>query len=143
MKKNIVLIEVIIALLFLFRIAHAEPYSEVANPISEAGRMWFDSLDVRFVGNWPFGPSETVTMDESRNFVFLGAGGAVYVLDVSNPANPIEVTEAIQTRGFVNDLFYDSNSQLLFIANVTAGLRIWSFGSSYGVKSKHCTLWLI
>ncbi|RKZ20949.1 hypothetical protein DRQ18_05300, partial [bacterium] len=45
----------------------------------------FDSLNVTFVGNWPFGPSYAVTVDTTRNLIFLGSGGGVYVLDGDNP----------------------------------------------------------
>ncbi|MEO0076934.1 MAG: hypothetical protein ABIK19_04655, partial [candidate division WOR-3 bacterium] len=64
----------------------------------------FDSLNCRFVGNWPFGPSYTVAYDQTRNLCFLGSGGGVYILNVSNPSNPIKVSEAIHTRSFVNGL---------------------------------------
>ena len=43
----------------------------------------FDSLNVRFVGNWPFGKSYAVCVDSVRNLVFVGSGGGIYVLDVS------------------------------------------------------------
>ena len=49
-----------------------------------------DSLNCRFVGNWPFGFSEAVALDPARNLAFCGSGGGVYVLDVSNPAQPQE-----------------------------------------------------
>lgn len=42
-----------------------------------------DSLNVRFVGNWPFGKSYAVAIDSARNLAFCGSGGGVYILDVS------------------------------------------------------------
>lgn len=85
----------------------------------------FDPLNVRFIGNWPFGPSYTVTYDKVRNLVFCGAGGGVYILDVSNPSSPVKVSEAIHSRGIVYGLFYDSSNQRLYIAGGQGGFEIW------------------
>ncbi|MGQ9702634.1 MAG: LVIVD repeat-containing protein, partial [bacterium] len=85
----------------------------------------FDSLNVRFIGNWPFGASYAVAYDASRSLVFCGSGGGVYILDVSNPANPVKVSEAINTRGIVNGLFYASSTHRLYIADGQGGFEIW------------------
>jgi hypothetical protein len=82
-----------------------------------------DSLNCRFVGNWPFGPSLAVALDSSRNLAFCGSGGGVYVLDVSDPALPVKRSE-ISTRGAVNGLCYLNNR--LYVADGLAGLRIIS-----------------
>jgi len=63
-----------------------------------------DSLNCREKGSWPFGPSYAVANDASRNLTFCGSGAAVYVLDVSNPAAPLKLSEAIRTRGVVQGL---------------------------------------
>ncbi|MGC8798212.1 MAG: hypothetical protein ACP5PK_06080, partial [candidate division WOR-3 bacterium] len=55
------------------------------------GIAGFDSLNTRFVGNWPFGHSYAVAYDQARRLVFCGSGGGVYVLSVSNPSNPEKV----------------------------------------------------
>lgn len=70
-----------------------------SNDFWPGDRQWFDSLNVRFVGNWPFGPSEAVAYDLIRNLVFCGSGGGVYVLDVSNPATPQKISERIHSQG--------------------------------------------
>ncbi|MGQ9701050.1 MAG: LVIVD repeat-containing protein, partial [bacterium] len=85
----------------------------------------FDSLNVRFIGNWPFGPSYAVAYDSARGLAFCGSGGGVYILNVSNPSNPVKVSEAIHTRGFVYGLFYDSSNNRLYIADGQGGLEIW------------------
>ncbi len=82
---------------------------------------------LRFKGNWPFGPSLALTLDEVRNLAFMSGGGAVYILDISNPANPAEIT-TFRTRGAASDhatrnLFYTDNK--LYIANARAGFLIW------------------
>ncbi|MEO0270009.1 MAG: hypothetical protein ABIM85_06445 [candidate division WOR-3 bacterium] len=90
----------------------------------------FDSLNVRFIGNWPFGPSYAVSFDPSRNLVFLGSGGGVYILNVSNPSNPQKVSEKIHTRGFVQRLFYEPINKRLYIAAGQVDLR-------YGMLQMH------
>ncbi len=37
-----------------------------------------ESLNVRWVGAWPFGPAYAVAGDSARDLVFLGSGGGVY-----------------------------------------------------------------
>ncbi len=86
----------------------------------------FDSLNVQFVGNWPFGSSYVVEIDGSRNLSFLGSGGGVYILDISDPSNPQKISEKIHTKGRVYDIFYDSLTQNLFIACDKGGLEIWN-----------------
>ncbi|OYD14269.1 hypothetical protein CH330_09070, partial [candidate division WOR-3 bacterium JGI_Cruoil_03_51_56] len=84
-----------------------------------------DSLNVRFVGNWPFGPSHAVAYDSSRQLAFCGSGGGLYILDVSDPAEPQSIAESIRTRGVVKGLFYQPSAQRLYIAAKAAGLEIW------------------
>ena len=84
----------------------------------------YDSLNVRYVGGWPFGPSWTVAVDSVRDYVFLGSGGGVYILDVSDPHWPVKVSERIHTRGSVNDLYYDVTRQFLYVADGPGGLEV-------------------
>ncbi|MEO0261931.1 MAG: hypothetical protein ABIM49_06335, partial [candidate division WOR-3 bacterium] len=86
----------------------------------------FDPLNVHFIGNWPFGPSSAAIFDPSRNLVFLGSGGGVYILNVSSPSNPVKVSEKIHTRGIVYGLFYESVNKRLYIAAGQGGLEIWN-----------------
>jgi hypothetical protein len=68
-----------------------------------------DSLNCRLVGNWPFGPSSNSAVDPARNLVFCGSGGGAYVLDMSNPNSPVVLSDAIRTRGYIRDMWYESN----------------------------------
>ena len=82
---------------------------------------------LRFEGSWPFGPSLALTIDEEGDLAFMSGGGAVYIMDISNPANPTEIT-TFRTRGAASDhatrnLFYKDNK--LYIANARAGFLIW------------------
>jgi hypothetical protein len=85
--------------------------------------MWPDSLNVHFVGNWPFGLCEAVAYDSVRSIAFCGSGGGVYVLDLFDPSSPVKLSETIHTRGFVQGLSYQGNR--LYIACDVAGLEIW------------------
>ena len=82
-----------------------------------------DSLNCREKGSWPFGPSKAVALDSARSLAFCGSGGGAYVLDVSDPARPQRLSDAIRTRGVVQGLCYQSNR--LYIAAGQAGLEIW------------------
>ncbi|MEN3044844.1 MAG: hypothetical protein ABDH37_06500, partial [Candidatus Hydrothermales bacterium] len=84
----------------------------------------FDSLNTKFIGNWPFGPSYAVAYDPLRAFVFCGSGGGVYILNVSDPSNPVKIGE-IRTRGLVFGLFYHQSTQRLYIAAYAGGIEIW------------------
>jgi hypothetical protein len=99
----------------------------------------FDSLNVRFIGGWPFGDSYAVAYDATRQLAFLGSGGGVYILDVSNPSTPTKLSEKIHTQGFVMGLFYDSALQRLYITAEVIGLEIWDVSNPYApVKLGHC-----
>ena len=69
--------------------------SQLTGPVPGRFPQSFDSLNCRLVGNWPFGPSYAVAVDSARNLVFCGSGGGVYVLDVSDSANPVKLSDAI------------------------------------------------
>jgi hypothetical protein len=99
---------------------------ELDRPLDQCKDTLYDSLDMTFIGNWPFGPSHAVAADSVRDIVFLGSGGGVYVLDVSNPSSPTKLSEAIHTRGSVKDMCYDSHNQVLYIADGKTGLEIWN-----------------
>ncbi|MGE0085738.1 MAG: C1 family peptidase [Desulfococcaceae bacterium] len=73
------------------------------------------------VGTWPYGSAKAVAKDDARNAIYLGVGGGIYVLNVSNPASPQKVAE-IKTPGLVEGLFYLSNK--LYVADGESGLRI-------------------
>ena len=63
-----------------------------------------DSLNVSCVGRWPFGSSYAVEVQD--DLVYLGSGGGIYVLDISDPTSPMVVTE-FATPGLVRGLFLD------------------------------------
>lgn len=106
----------------LFAEVYSYQFEPMENPEPLSG---FDSLNTRFISNWPFGPSFAVSFDSLRNLAFCGSGGGVYILDVSSPSNPQKVSEGIHTRSIVYGLFYEPTNQRLYIAAVEGGLEIW------------------
>ena len=82
-----------------------------------------EALDCQVVGSWPFGSSLAVALDSSRHLAYLGSGGGVYVLDVSDPSEPHELSDDIRTSGYVRDICLQSN--LLYVASSDAGLEVW------------------
>lgn len=85
---------------------------------------------MRFVGNWPFGHTYTVEVDSQRNLAFCGSGGGVFILDISDPLNPVKICDKIRTRDFVWSLVYEESTRRLYIAAGKAGLEIWNLADS-------------
>jgi len=77
------------------------------------------------VGAWPYGLARDVALDEGRNLAFLSSGGAVLVLDVTDPLSPTLLADTIHTLGSVEDLDYDAATQRLYIAAGEGGFENW------------------
>ena len=91
-----------------------------------SGDQRFDSLEVRFVGNWPFGYWNATCVDSLRSLACFTSGGGVYLLDVTTPSSPVIVSDALRTRGRANGLCYDASTFTLYIADDIGGLEIWN-----------------
>lgn len=78
MKRRILILSIFVVIVFATML-HSEPYTHINYPHEELGSMWFDSLNIRFIGDWPFGPSYAIACDSARNIAFCGSGG-VYTL---------------------------------------------------------------
>jgi hypothetical protein len=99
------------------------PLVSITDPVT--GRSTDDSLNLRYVGSWPFGPADPIAVDSAQNLLFLGSGGGVLVLDVTNPSQPQRVSDGIRISGSVLGLSYDPALTRLYVAAQTAGLDIW------------------
>jgi hypothetical protein len=99
--------------------------AEPKYPHEEFASSQFDSLNVKFLGDWPFGHSHAVAIDTLRDLVFCGSGGGVYILSTIIPSNPIRISDSIQTRGFVEKLYFDEDLHRLYISAGEAGFEIW------------------
>lgn len=81
-------------------------------------------------GDWPFGSTRELALDQERNLLFASSGGAVVIQDVSNPSAPVVLSDAIRTQGLVSDLFYDETNQRLYIAADEGGLEVWDIADA-------------
>jgi len=122
--KQFAIILICFLSIFIFR-AYGNTYLEIQDFSERSINTRFDSLNVRFEGNWPFGYSKAVAFDSIRDLAFCGNGGGVYILAFAAPSNPILVSDKIRTRDFISGLFYESDSQRLYVAARFAGLEIW------------------
>lgn len=84
----------------------------------------FDSSNVSWKGNYPFGSAFGLGMSSSGDLVFVGSGGGIYVTDVTNPLNPVIVSE-IRTRSLVDDCTYDPVNKRLYVCAYFSGIEIW------------------
>jgi len=89
-------------------------------PVADAQE---DALEL--AGNWPYGSSSSVAVDEVRDLVYLASGGAVLVLDASDVTAPTLIHDEIRTDGLILDMDYSSASERLYLACNEAGLEVW------------------
>jgi len=78
------------------------------------------------IGEWPYGSSLSVAVDSLRDIIYLGSGGAVLILDGSDKTNPQLITDTIRTIGLVEDIFYDTSMERLYLACGEGGYEIWN-----------------
>jgi hypothetical protein len=86
---------------------------------------FYDSLNCRLAGNWPFGITFAISGDSARHHVYVGSGGGVFVADIANPAAPRMISERLHTLGKVADIAYDGTMHRLYVATGTGGLEVW------------------
>lgn len=91
-------------------------------------RIDFDSLNIEYKSSWGFGQSFSIASDGTGTYKFIGSGAGVIILDVSNPENPVKVSE-FSTRGLVDQIFYDENSNRLYVTAYFAGFEIWDISN--------------
>jgi len=82
-----------------------------------------DSLNCRWVGAWPCGPSGAVALDTERDLAFCADHNAkVCVLDVADPARPSALSSFV-TGGYLGDIVYRANR--LYVARGAYGFGVW------------------
>jgi hypothetical protein len=106
---------IVVLALIAIAVAALAPGAAARNPTGELERA----------GAWPFGLSRAVDLDPARSIVFLGSGGAILALDVSDPTDPQLISDTMRTTGLVLDLFYDASDAMLYAACDVGGLEIW------------------
>jgi hypothetical protein len=95
--------------------------SNINQPLSTSNTDYLERI-----GEWPYGPSFSVAVDSLRNIIFLGSGGGVLILDGTDRTNPQLITDTIRTTGLVEDIFYDVNTERLYLACGDGGYEIWN-----------------
>jgi photosystem II stability/assembly factor-like uncharacterized protein len=83
------------------------------------------------VSSFPYGPAISITVDSIRNLIFVSSGGAVLILDESDPANLQLLTDTLRTDGLVYDVAYDDAIQRLYLACGYGGFEIWDVQNPY------------
>lgn len=116
-------------LLFLFSVilfSNENPYTETEKDINISEDMRSDSLNMRFIGSWPFGPSKSIAFDTLRNLAFCTSGGAVCIFDMSDPSCPVIISDRIRSRYKKGKIFYESYTQRLYIyVSIKGIVEIW------------------
>lgn len=84
----------------------------------------FDSSNTSFKGNFPFSYSYALAMSPEGDLVFVGSGGGIYVIDVTNPQNPVILSE-VRTRSLVDQCTYDPATKRLYVCAYFSGIEIW------------------
>ena len=84
----------------------------------------WDSLNMQFTGNWPFGQPLCVHSSPGGDTVFFGSGAGMIIVDASDPYNPVQLSE-VRARALVDHAYYDASSGLLFLAAYFSGVEIW------------------
>ncbi len=74
---------------------------------------------------WPYAGARAVAVDADRDLLFLGSGGAILVLDVSDPSAPQLSYDGLHTGGHVRDLLYVAEDMRLYVADWRTGIEIW------------------
>lgn len=120
MEKTIKKLTTVITLLFV--VLSWEGYSQTSFNRSPGDMEW--------VGAWQFGPTNSVHLDTVRQIAFLSSGGAVLAADISNPNEPVLISQDVRTQGLVEDIWFDYETQNLYLACGRGGLEIWDVGDA-------------
>ncbi|MCW8811500.1 MAG: YCF48-related protein [Ignavibacteriaceae bacterium] len=83
------------------------------------------------VSSFPYGPTISIAVDSVRHLIFAGCGGAVLIIDGSDPANLQLLTDTVRTEGLVYDMAYDKDTQRLYFACDNGGFEIWDVQNPY------------
>jgi hypothetical protein len=81
-----------------------------------------DSLNVRCVGRWPFGPGFEVYGDTVNDILCFGSGSGILVFDISNPSNPISLSQ-IAVSGLIMQIYM--RDSLLFVSSYGNGIEVF------------------
>ncbi len=110
-------------------------YDVLQNGYWNPGRQLnYDSLDMTFMGNWPFGASYFLGYAGFDNVFMVGSGGAVLFVDAADPYEPEEIA-LVKSRSLVDKAFYDAGSARLYLGAYFSGVEIWDM-SNFDVPNR-------
>lgn len=103
--------------------------SRVVQPLHPDTPMFeFDSLNVSYQGSWGFGQSFSMGSNAAGTIEFVGSGSGVIILDVTNPASPVTLSQ-FSTRGLVDAIYFDESTHRLYVTAYFAGFEIWDISN--------------
>ncbi|MCK4252307.1 T9SS type A sorting domain-containing protein [candidate division WOR-3 bacterium] len=85
-----------------------------------------DSLNVRCVGRWPFGPGFEVYGDTVNNILCFGSGSGVLVFDINAPSNPVKLSQ-ICVNGLIMQVYL--RDTLLFVSSYGNGVEVFNLAN--------------
>lgn len=88
------------------------------------GEDGYDSLNMSFQGNWPFGSPQDIISSITGDTVFIASGGGVMIMDVTIDSAPQLISE-IRARGIIDHMYYDYATKQLYLAAYFSGFEIW------------------
>ena len=94
-------------------------------------RGFFDSLNVSLVTTWPFSWSVNVATDSVRKLAFVGCGGGVFIMDLSDSTNPYVISDGIRSRDRISSCYYSYIEQRLYVASGYDGFQAWDVVDPY------------
>jgi len=81
----------------------------VAQPPVTATDWYPDTFALEQTGSYPFSRGDPLVVDEARGFAFVGSGAGVLAIDISDPASPRVVSDAIRCYAPAHNLWLDGD----------------------------------
>jgi len=79
-----------------------------------------DSTEFLETGSYPFRTGTAVVVDTARNLAFVGAGSGVFIVDVSDPTQPVVLSDRIRCGTMVKDMFLEGTRLYLALFSFSA-----------------------
>jgi hypothetical protein len=77
------------------------------------------------VSHWSEATVWTVAFDELRDLAFVGSCGCIFVLDVSDPANPVQLSQFRHSPCNTCGFYYSQDQRVLYVCSGVSGFTIW------------------
>src|SRR5512139_577061 len=75
-----------------------------------------DSTGLEPAGSWPFAEGTTIVMDSARHLVCTASGCGVFLIDVSDPTQPVVLSDRIRCQSQVWNMWLDGAKLYLAVA---------------------------